>query len=201
MAKLYFRYGTMGSAKTLNLLAVAHTYRQQGKKVLLLKPDLDDRFGKSAIKSRAGLETEADVLVKSEDNLLKLELQDVNCVLVDEAQFLPPKQIDQLRNVAFLKNIPVICYGLRTDFKTKLFPGSLRLMEIADSIEEIKSTCSFCNKKATVHLKRVDGKAILHGPAIEIGAEEKYFSVCYGCYYNELKESLVEETEELQLVF
>lgn len=193
MAKLYFRYGTMGSAKTLNLLAVAHTYRQQGKHVLLLKPDLDDRFGKSAIKSRAGLEMEADYLVKNEDNLFKLDFEGINCVLVDEAQFLPSKQIDQLRNIAFLKNIPVICYGLRTDFKTKLFQGSLRLMEIADSIEEIKSTCAFCNKKATVHLKRVDGKAVFEGPAIEIGADEKYFPVCYGCYYNELGEKMEEQ--------
>lgn len=182
MAKLYFRHGTVGSAKTLNLLAVAHNYRQQGKQVILLKPELDGRFGTDNIKSRAGLEMQTDVLVSPETDLRKLALNGVSCLLVDEAQFLAMEHIDQLRDIAYLKDIPVICYGLRTDFRTKLFPGSLRLMELADSIEEVKATCYFCNKKSIMNLKHVDGKATLEGPSVQLGSEEKYLPVCYRCY-------------------
>ncbi len=187
MAKLYFRHGTVGSAKTLNLLAVAHNYRQQGKQVVLLKPELDSRFGEENIKSRAGLEMQADVLVAPETDLLKLVVDGVSCLLVDEAQFLSMEHIDQLRDIAYLKDIPVICYGLRTDFRTKLFPGSLRLMELADSIEEVKATCYFCNKKSIMNLKHVDGKATLKGPSVQLGSEEKYLPVCYRCYRTHLE--------------
>lgn len=186
MAKLYFRHGTVGSAKTLNLLAVAHNYRQQGKAVVLLKPALDDRFGKGNIKSRAGLEMQADVLVRADTNLLELNLEGVSCVLVDEAQFLSMGHIDQLREISFQKDVPVICYGLRTDFRTKLFPGSHRLMELADSIEEVKATCYFCNKKSIMNLKHVDGKATLDGPSVQLGAEERYLPACYRCYHEQL---------------
>ncbi len=127
MAKLYFRYGTVGSAKTLNLLAVAHNYRQQGKEVLLIKPSLDDRFGRSSIKSRAGLEKMADVLVHEDSDLLTLNLEGISCLLVDEAQFLSSSIIDQLREITLQKNIPVICYGLRTDFRRNLFAGQNNL--------------------------------------------------------------------------
>ena len=140
MAKLYFRYGTVGSAKTLNLLAVAHNYRQQGKHILLLKPELDIRFGKESIKSRAGLEMAADVLVAPGTKLLEMNWDGVSCVLVDEAQFLSALHIEELRKITLEKGIPVICYGLRTDFRTRLFEGSLRLMELADSIEEVKAS-------------------------------------------------------------
>jgi len=195
MAKLYFRHGTVGSAKTLNLLAVAHNYRQQGKQVVLLKPELDSRFGEENIKSRAGLEMQADVLVSPETDLLKLALDGVSCLLADEAQFLSMEHIDQLRDIAYLKDIPVICYGLRTDFRTKLFPGSLRLMELADSIEEVKATCYFCNKKSIMNLKHVDGKATLEGPSVQLGSEEKYLPVCYRCYRSHL-----ESANEAELV-
>ncbi|MBS0616472.1 MAG: thymidine kinase [Verrucomicrobia bacterium] len=194
MAKLYFRHGTMGSAKTLNLLAVAHSYRQQGKRVILLKPDLDTRFGKQNIKSRAGLQMEADVLVSPTTNLFDLDLEGVSCMLVDEAQFLTPENVQQLRDIALLKNIPVICYGLRTDFRSKLFPGSMRLMELSDSIEEIKATCFFCNKKSIMNLKHVDGKPTLDGPTVQIGAEEKYLPVCYSCYHHQLESVKKEES-------
>lgn len=187
MAKLYFRYGTMGSAKTLNLLAVAHNYKQQGKSVLLLKPQMDIRFNAAKITSRAGLEAEADILVSSAINLFDLDFENINCILVDEVQFFDPKHIQDLRDIALLKDIPVICYGLRTDFKSKLFPGSQRLMELADSIEEIKATCFFCHKKSTMNLRHVDGKAAIDGPSIQLGAEESYFPVCYKCYYEQVK--------------
>jgi thymidine kinase len=189
MAKLYFRYGTMGSAKTLNLLAVAHNYRQQNKQVLLMKPDMDTRFGKEFIKSRAGLQMDADVLVGSATDLMQLVFEGINCILVDEAQFLSMEHIDQLRDIALHKNIPVICYGLRTDFRTKLFPGSLRLMELADSIEEIKATCYYCNRKSIMNLKHVDGKASIDGPTVQLGGEERYLPVCYCCYCQQLEQA------------
>ncbi len=189
MAKLYYRYGTVGSAKTLNLLAVAHNYRQQNKKVLLIKPALDVRFGKSSIKSRAGLEKEADILVDEKTNLLQCHFVDIDCILVDEVQFLRAAVIDQLRAITHKFNIPVICYGLRTDFRTKLFEGSKRLIELADSIEEIKATCHFCNKKAIMNLKHVNGKANVSGPSIQLGAEETYYPACFRCYTNHLEEA------------
>lgn len=182
MAKLYFRYGTVGSAKTLNLLAVAHNYRQQGKKILLLKPKLDTRFGQGHIRSRAGLEMAADVLVSEETSLLEMEVNGVSCILVDEAQFLSASHIEELRNLTLMKDIPVICYGLRTDFRTRLFEGSRRLMELADSIEEVKATCHYCNRKSIVNLKHVDGLAVIEGPQVQLGAEEKFYPTCYKCY-------------------
>jgi thymidine kinase len=185
MAKLYFRHGTVGSAKTLNLLAVAHNYKQQGKRAFLIKPDLDVRFGREKIKSRAGLEVDADLLVDGTTDLFERDFTDVSCILVDEVQFLPAKVIDQLRRITLEKEIPVICYGLRTDFRTRFFEGSLRLMELADSIEEVKSTCAFCNKKAIMNLKHVNGVPSLSGPTVDLGAEEKYFPVCYCCYTSE----------------
>lgn len=187
MAKLYFRYGAVGSAKTLNLLAVAHNYRQQGKKVLLFKPALDTRFGSQWIRSRAGLEQEADLLLDSDEQVIKADYQGVSCVLVDEAQFLSVANIDQLREVSRLHNVPVICYGLRTDFRGELFAGSKRLLELADAIEEVKTTCAFCNRKAVMNLKHVNGQATLSGASVELGSEEKYFPACYGCYREKLK--------------
>lgn len=186
MAKLYFRYGTVGSAKTLNLLAVAHNYTQQGKKVFLIKPGLDDRFGLNRIRSRAGLERQADLLVTPTSKLDLDQLKGVDCVLADEAQFFSAAMIDQLRRVAGLLNIPVICYGLRTDFRRELFEGSRRLMEVTDTIEEIKTTCAYCNRKAIYNLKLLDGTPTLAGPSIDLGAEEKYLPVCHGCYQTKL---------------
>lgn len=190
MAKLYFRYGTVGSAKTLNLLAVAHNYRQQNKKVLLLKPELDTRFGKDIIKTRAGLEAPVDVLVPTDGPCALPDLNGVVCVLVDEAQFLSVAAVDQLHNLAHActyppyhrAGVPVICYGLRTDFRRQLFPASQRLLELADSIEEIKTICTFCLRKAIFNLKLCDGEPTLAGPSVELGCEEKYLPVCAACY-------------------
>jgi len=182
MAKLYFRYGTVGSAKTLNLLAVAHNYQQQGKRALILKPELDTRFGASLVRSRAGLERTADLLVREDTVLRREDLEGVHCILVDEVQFMSTAFVDQLRQVSAGYNVPVICYGLRTDFRRQLFPGSQRLMELADAIEEIKMTCAYCNRKAVYNLKLVGGSATLSGPTIELGAEEKYLPACAPCY-------------------
>ncbi len=197
MAKLYFRYGTVGSAKTLNLLAVAHNYRQQDKKILLMKPSMDTRFGQGWIKSRAGLEQEADLLIHPELSLLEMDYKDVSCILVDEAQFLSEKTIDELRKITLDWGIPIICYGLRTDFKSRLFEGSRRLMELADSIEEVKATCHYCNRKSIMNLKYVDGHAVDAGPSVELGAEEKYLPACFKCYQLELQKSLLDQTQLL----
>jgi thymidine kinase len=182
LAKLYFRYGAVGSAKTLNLLAVAHSYCQQDKKVVLIKPELDVRFGKGTVKSRAGLEREADILVTPATILPLDRFGGVHCVLVDEAQFLSVEIVEQLRAIATTLNIPVIAYGLRTDFRSHLFAGSKRLMELADAIEEIKTTCAYCNRKGIFNLKLVAGRPTRDGPTIELGTEEKYLPTCAKCY-------------------
>jgi len=186
MAKLYFRYGTVGSAKSLNLLAVAHTYEQQKKRVLLLKPKLDDRFGVELVRSRAGLERPADLLLEGDTEIGDELLAGIHCVLVDEAQFLSPGVVDQLRRITHVLDVPVICYGLRTDFRTQLFTGARRLMEIADVIEEEKTTCWYCNRRAIINLKLQGDRATLDGPSIELGGEEKYIPACYKCYVDRL---------------
>lgn len=183
MAKLYFRYGAVCSAKTLNLLAVAHNYRAQGQRVLLFKPEIDDRFGRDLIQTRAGLSAEADMLVPATGPYNLPPLAGVVCVLVDEAQFLPVDFIDLLRELTYgPQAIPVICYGLRTDFKQQLFPAAKRLLELSDTIEEIKTTCHFCLRKAVFTLKLCDGRPVFSGPSIELGGEEKYLPVCARCY-------------------
>lgn len=183
MAKLYFRYGTVNSAKTLNLLAVAHNYRQQGKRALILKPAIDTRWGREWVTSRAGPKMPADVVLEDNTVITNNDLADVSCVLVDEAQFLSIFIVEQLAYIAHRRpGIPVICYGLRTDFKTRLFVASERLMELADSIEEVKTTCHFCARKAIFNLKFVNGVATREGPSIELGAEEKYSPACATCY-------------------
>ena len=182
MAKLYFRYGTVGSAKTLNLLAVAHNYEQQGKQAFLIKPAIDTRFGRDNIRSRAGLEKKTHLLVEHDSELQDSLFAGVDCILVDEAQFLSESLIQQLRKITIDLNIPVICYGLRTDFRSRLFDGSRRLLELADSIEEIKTTCAFCTKKAVFNLKITEDGPSLDGPTIDLGAEEKYLPACYRCY-------------------
>ena len=197
MAKLYFRHGTMGSAKTLNLLAVAHNYRQQSKKILLMKPDLDNRFGRERIKSRAGLEGQVDVLIQDEKSLQGIDYTGISCILVDEVQFLPTKAIEELRRITLDWDIPVICYGLRTDFKSYLFEGTRRLLELADSIEEVKATCSYCNKKSIMNLKHVNGIATNEGAVVDLGAEEKYFPTCYSCYRREIDRGLLSKLQSV----
>jgi len=182
VAKLYFRYGTMDSAKSLNLLAVAHNYRKQGKRVMLMKPRLDTRFGATKISSRAGLEADADVMIEEDTQLDPRDFVGVDCILVDEAQFLPPTVIEDLRRITVDPGVPVICYGLRTDFRTRLFPGAQRLMELADAMEEVKVTCQYCQKKAICNLRFVNGTPTVRGPQIQLGADEQYAPVCWAHY-------------------
>ena len=190
MTKLYFRYGTMNSSKTANLLMTAHNYKTQGKKVFLLKPKLDDRFGMWNIASRAlNTSYQADILLEPSDkdiieNIKNID--DIFCVLVDECQFLSEQNIEALRNLT--NTVPVICYGLRTDYKSYLFEGSKRLMELADSIEEIKTICVECDRKAVMNAKffidSVGKKHIVKSGSSEpdLGAEEKYQPMCWKCW-------------------
>lgn len=188
MAKLYFKYGAMGSSKTANALITKFNYEERGMKVWLLKPAMDDRDGKDIIKSRIGLACRCFV-VTPETNIVneyeKLSVYDA--VIVDEAQFLTPKQIDELRYIVDNMNVPVLCFGLRTDFLTHVFPGSLRLLEIADSISEIKTICR-CGSKATVNA-RIDeqGNVITDGEQVLIGGNDSYEAMCYSCYMKKIK--------------
>lgn len=187
MAKLHFKYGTMGSGKTLQLLVTAHNYEMQHKHVLILKPEMDTRFGYGIIKTRIGIERSADVLLQNDPHVFNIP-DNTSCILVDEAQFLSIEWVNYLRSVSTEYDIPVICFGLKADFKSELFPGSKRLFEVADKIEEIKTVCSVCTRKATQNLKMIDGKPVAKGPSIELGAEEKYLPVCWECYFSAVKD-------------
>jgi thymidine kinase len=200
MAKLYFRYGTVSSAKSMNLLAVVHNYEAQNKKAVLLKPKLDDRFGVEKVRSRAGLERLADIVVDehSHHSLSLDEFENASCIVVDEAQFLTPEFVDLLRVITIDLNIPVICYGLRTDFKRELFAGSKRLLELADSVEEIKTVCNYCNSKAVYNLKVLNGNPTIEGPQIDLGTEEKYLPVC-GFHYDRKLSHYVDDSFEESL--
>lgn len=185
MCKLYFRYGTMNSSKTANLLMVAHNYISQGKRVILMKPSIDTRFSESKIVSRAVGGMEADVILFPETNSFDLDLKNVYCILVDEAQFLSDTNVEALRKLT--DKIPVLCYGLRTDYRVKLFPGAKRLMELADMIEEIKTVCVHCDRKAIINAKfqqcGTNRTIIKDGSSVpELGAEEKYQPMCWKCW-------------------
>ena len=191
MAKLYFRYGAMGAAKTLNLLAVAHNYRAQGKTPFLIKPSVDTRMPGATIGSRAGLSVEADLVVDPFMNLYRVRRnwRGVACVLVDEAQFLTRDHVLQLCRVSDELGIPVLCYGLRTDFRGELFEGSAALLALADALVELKAVCE-CGRKATMNL-RVDaeGHAVASGAQTEIGGNDRYVALCRRHFFERLRES------------
>lgn len=184
MAKLYFKYGVMGSSKTAQALITKFNYEERGMKVWLIKPQTDNRDGEGYVISRAGLSSPAYVLPYHEnvyDSFAKLS-SPVDVIIVDESQFLAEEQVDQLAMLVIDYNVPVLCFGLRADFRTKMFPGSKRLMEIADSITEIKTICS-CGRKATVNVRLDEnGKIITEGEQILIGGNDQYTAMCYQCY-------------------
>lgn len=190
MAKLYFKYGVMGSSKTAQALITKFNYEERGMRVWLIKPQTDNRDGDNIIRSRAGLSAKAYVLPTNEnvyDSYIELSNQ-VDVIIVDECQFLSEEQIDQLMDIVILHNVPVLCFGLRTDFRTKMFPGSRRLLEIADFITEIKTICS-CGKKATVNVRiGENGKIVTEGEQILIGGNDKYTAMCYQCYMEKRRE-------------
>ena len=197
MAKLYFKFGTMGSSKTANALMTKFNYEERGKKVWLIKPSIDTRDNvadsdgsiKTVIKSRVGLACIAEV-IEPNDSILEAFTAKKECydtIICDEAQFLSAAQIDELKEIVDTMDVSVFCFGLRTDFMTNLFTGSKRLFEIADSISEIKSICS-CGNKATINA-RIDasGNVVTNGDQIDIGGNEKYTGMCYRCYKEKMR--------------
>ncbi len=183
MAKVYFYYSAMNAGKSTNLLQSAYNYNERGMECVLFIPEIDDRFGKGTITSRIGLSSPA-VCIGKETNLFLyvekkvLEGQKLSCVLVDESQFLSRQQVLQLTNIADVLNIPVLAYGLRTDFLGQLFEGSRYLLAWADELEELRTVC-FCGKKATMNMRQdKDGNPVVCGEQVDIGAEDKYTTLC-----------------------
>ena len=187
MAQLFFEYGAMSSGKSIEILKVAHNYESQGRQVLLMTPITDTRAGIGIVASRIGLSRDA-LAVKPEDDLFTLiagmKDADLAVVLVDEAQFLTPEQVDQLAYVVDSLHIPVMAFGLKQDAFNNLFAGSKRLLELADKLEEMKTICSFCGKKATTQLRIVDGKPQRQGAQVFIGGDEAYIPTCRKHWYN-----------------
>ena len=184
MAKLYFKFGAMGCSKTAQALITKFNYEERGMKVLLVKPSTDNRDGATTVRSRIGLQAEAITVPESVDlyDLYKDENSDCNVIIVDECQFLHPDQVDQLSRVVMDFDVPVMCFGLSTDFLTHLFPGSRRLFEIADSIQEIKSVCK-CGDKATVNARLDDnGNVVFSGDQLCLGGNERYVAMCKKCW-------------------
>ena len=186
MAKLYFKYGCMGSCKTAQALTTKFNYEEKGMSVWLIKPETDNRDGADIIKSRIGLHQKADI-IKHNDSIFDkyvaaLMKNDIDVIIADECQFFTEAQIDDLRKIVDRNKIAVLCFGLRTDFQTRLFPGSKRLMEVADCIEEIKTMCK-CGHKATVNARiDTEGNIVKSGEQIVIGGNATYTSMCHQCY-------------------
>lgn len=191
MAKLYYRYGSMGAGKSIDLLKVNHNYLEQGKKTILLTPSVDDRYGVGKITSRIGLSEDATPIDKP-FNIYKFICEqkavhnEIYAILIDEAQFLTKNQVIELSKIVDDFDIPVMAFGLKNDFSNKLFSGSEALLIYADSIEEIKTVCTknTCNKKATMNLRLSDGKPVRQGEQIQIGGNESYVPVCRSHYNN-----------------
>lgn len=182
MAKLYFRYGAMNCGKSTAIIQVAYNYEEKNKKILLIKPKTDTK-GNNRVLNRSGLTRKTDILLKSDDLVSKHLKDNISAILIDEAQFLTPNQVDDLYKITKINDIPVICYGLRCDFLMNAFPGSLRLLSIADSLEELKTICK-CGKKATQNLRLINGKPTFTGSQVAIDGEDKitYESVCGSCF-------------------
>ena len=184
MAKLYFKYGAMGSSKTAQALITKFNYEERGMKVWLIKPSLDDRDGAIILRSRIGLEAECTTIAPTDDifEMFSREEYRSDVIITDECQFFTPENIDQMRRIVDELGVPVLCFGLRTDFLTKLFPGSMRLFELADSISEIKTICS-CGKKASVNA-RIDqnGSIVTEGSQVMLGGNDSYIAMCHRCY-------------------
>ncbi len=188
MAKLYFKYGAMGSSKSAQALITKFNYEELGMTVWLIKPSIDTRDGADIVKSRIGLAARAQIITPDQniaDEYRKLGTYDV--IIADEAQFFTPEQIDQLRALVDEDDIPVLCFGLRTDFLTHLFPGSRRLMELSDSLTEIKTVCA-CGRKATVNA-RIDeaGRVITQGDQVFLGGNDSYVAMCHKCWVDKIK--------------
>lgn len=194
MNRLYFRYGAMGSSKTAQALMLKFNYQQKGHNVFLFKPFADNRCvenGKAYVSSRIGLKSECIEFAPEDDFLTLAQNYDIlnvktikrNVIIIDECQFLSAKQVEQLKEMSFY--MPILCFGLLTNYKTQLFEGSKRLIELADSIAEIKSVCR-CGRKATINARLSGGKIVTQGNEIDIGGDDKYEGMCYYCYKKKL---------------
>jgi len=190
MAKLYFKYGAMGSSKTAQALITKYNYEENNMRVWLCKPSADTRDGAAIIRSRIGLEAQCQV-IPPQMNVYEIFLSEkkdaCDVIIVDECQFLAEEQIDQLRTIVNDFGVPVLCFGLRTDFRTRLFPGSRRLMELADAIEEIKTMCD-CGAKATVNARISQGYIVTEGEQVVLGGNDCYIAMCHRCYIQSIRE-------------
>lgn len=191
MAKLYFKYGTMGSSKTAQALITKYNYEEKGMVVWFIKPSADTRDGATVIRSRVGLEAPAEVITPSTDVLERYKLQThVDAVIADECQFMTAAQIDQLRYIVDVHNVPVLCFGLRTDFLSTLFEGSRRLFEVADTISEIKAICD-CGAKATTNARiDAEGYIVTEGDQLLLGGNDRYLAMCHKCWIRNIREHL-----------
>lgn len=192
-SRLYFKYGTMGSSKSAQALMAKFNYEQKGMVVMLVKPSLDNRGdgdGQPMVRSRIGLSSPCEI-IRPEDSFVELfdkfkTENGCDCVIVDEAQFCTTKQVDELKLLT--KQVPVLCYGLLNNFRCQLFEGSKRLVELSDSLQEIKSVCR-CGRKSTVNARFINGKCVDDGPVVFIGGDESYENMCYWCWQDELKKA------------
>ncbi|MDO4972672.1 MAG: thymidine kinase [Eubacteriales bacterium] len=188
MAKLYFKYGAMGSSKSAQALITKFNYEELGMTVWLIKPSIDTRDGADLIRSRIGLSCRAEVIAPGQDIKAAYHTAGKHDVIIaDEAQFFTPAQIDQLRDLVDEEDLPVLCFGLRTDFQTHFFPGAQRLMELADSLTEIKTVCA-CGRKATVNA-RIDGagRIVTEGSQVLLGGNDRYVAMCHKCWKDRIR--------------
>ncbi len=193
MAKLYFKYGAMGSSKTAQALITKYNYEENDLNVWLIKPSADVRDGVDILRSRIGLQAKVDVIAPQVDIFQRFTQEKLGCchvVIVDECQFMTEEQIEQLRAIVNEYGIPVLCFGLRTDFQTRLFPGSRRLMELADVIEEIKTMCD-CGAKATINARISDGLIVTEGAQVVLGGNDSYIAMCHRCYIHGIRDKKI----------
>ena len=196
MAKLYFKYGAMGSSKTAQALITKFNYEERGMTVWLVKPALDDRDGADVLRSRVGLESAAEAIPAGADVLRRWKEKGgsgaFDVIIADEAQFFTPAQIEAFRDIVDEEDVPVLCFGLRTDFQTHTFPGSQRLLELADSLTEIKTICA-CGAKATVNARiTADGKVVTAGEQVLLGGNDSYVAMCHKCWKRRIREQSAE---------
>ena len=197
MAKLYFKYGAMGSSKTAQALITKFNYEERGMRVWLIKPALDDRDGATVLRSRIGLDAECDTVAADEDlwERFLAERAGVDVIIADECQFFTEAHVDALRRVVDECNIPVLCFGLRTDFLCHLFTGSKHLFEVADSIAEIKTICD-CGAKATVNARVADGRVVTTGDQVMLGGNDSYVAMCHKCWCERIQLEKIMKVEE-----
>ena len=204
-SKLYFYHGPMGSSKSARLLTTSYDFEEKGIQIMVLKPSLDTRDGEGIIRSRAGLERKCIMIdkeinlykaIKAYKNVLASQLETLKWVIIDECQFLTEEQVDQLSDVVDFLDVNVMCFGLRTDFQSHLFPGSKRLFELADDIEEIKSTCECGERKTSINARfDENGDIITEGSQVEIGGNDKYRAICRRCWKNKIRDKIQKENE------